>query len=141
MEDDLRIEVARLQEIIISLKDTINELKDTDKELQAENLKRVDETRDAYYLADMTRKRFEELYDIIQTKLTDLNDKLDEIKEKNKEDRDANIESLKTVKADVEVLKEKQDSKWLMIVKIVVLLLTGFITGSLSKLLTGIAGL
>lgn len=141
MEEDLRIEVARIQEIINSIRDSIQDLKSSDEKFQAENLKRHEETRDSYYLAEMTRKRFEEQYDLIQTKLVDLNTKIEELREKSKEDRKSDTETLKALKADLEEVKAKQDSKWLMIAKIILLLLTGFITGSLSKLLSGVAGL
>jgi hypothetical protein len=71
-DEDTYVKIARIEEGLKIINSMLIEYKDLIKELQEDNIKKHDEIRDCYYLSEMSRKRFEEQYEVLESKLEDV---------------------------------------------------------------------
>ena len=120
---DLKVEIARLQENVKTLKDRIEALYKKVQHLESENLKRGEESRDSYYIAEMTRKRFEEQFEIIKERIASFINNCDRHK-------CTSLEKFNILDKAYEKVKSRVDNLWL---KIIGVLVAGLVAGIFTE--------
>lgn len=112
--------VIRLQAQMEDLKEYVKELKIDANSLREEVIKKGEELKDVFYVADMTRARIDEVDDYIKTGV----DSLKEMVRKSKEDATARDNKIEKIREDIIGIKEKTPKIFVAAVKWVAIILT-----------------
>lgn len=112
--------VIRMQAQMEDLKEYVKELKNDANILREEVIKKGEELKDVFYVADMTRARIDEVDDYIKTGVDSLKDMVRKSKEDSIE-RDNRIEK---IREDIISIKEKTPKIFVAAVKWVAIILT-----------------
>lgn len=133
-DEDVVVKIARIEESIKTINLILSENKILIKELQEDNIKKHDEIRDCYYLSEMSRKRFEEQYEILEAKIDDILNKYSNITTTCKLLHSENDEEHKKFLNAFSSLETTQNKKLLYLSKLAILTLIAIIIGLIGDL-------
>ena len=112
--------VIRMQAQMEDLKEYVKELKNDANILREEVIKKGEELKDVFYVADMTRARIDEVDDYIKTGVDSLKDMV----RKSKEDAAERDNRIEKIREDIIGIKEKTPKIFVAAVKWVAIILT-----------------
>lgn len=138
-DEDARISIARLEQNISHLSDTLKDQKDLLNIILQDAQKRTEVAKETQILTEHSRKRQEEQLDSVKYTIRSIQDRIDNLHEDLKSLKEISNEKYTQMQLELDSFNNKIDSNWIFILKVISLVLAGAIAGA-GTVSSGIRG-
>lgn len=138
-EVDVKVSIAKIEQSIEHLTETLKEQKELLNTLLLDSQKRNDSAKENMILSEVARKRQEEQIDSVKYTVRIVQDRIDSLHDDLRSFKNDSNAKQDQMQLELDNFNSKVDDNWLFIIKVIALVLAGAVLGA-GAVSTGLKG-